>query len=79
MFSLHILEKGERLTQRPQRALHACLAVRFGGRVFRFEERADGLCDVLDDAQHLLRNVFVLLERFECLAKRFTSSSCHAR
>jgi hypothetical protein len=61
VLALHVLEQGECLAERTERILYAGLAVRLGRGVLRLEKRADGLRDVLDDAEHLLRNVFVLL------------------
>ena len=75
MFALHILKQRKRLAECTERVLHAGLAVRLGRCVLRFEKRADGLRDVLDDAEHLLRNIFVLLQCLECFAERFTSMS----
>jgi len=49
------------LAERTERILYAGLAVWLGRGVLRLEQRADGLRDVLDDPEHLLRNVFVLL------------------
>ena len=61
MFALHVLKEGEGLAERTERVLHAGLAVRLGRCVLRLEKCPDGFRDVLDDAEHLLRNVFVLL------------------
>jgi hypothetical protein len=75
VLALYILKQRQRLAERTERVLHAGLAVRLGRGVLRLEKRADGLRDVLDDAEHLLRNIFVLLQCFECFAERFTSLS----
>jgi hypothetical protein len=61
VLALHILKQGERLAERAERILHTGLAVRLSRGVFRLEEGANRLRDVLDDAEHLLRNVGVLL------------------
>jgi hypothetical protein len=61
VLALHILKQGERLAERTECTLYTSFAVWLGRRVFRLEKRANGLRYVLDDAEHLLRNVLVLL------------------
>gem|GEM_PF-4829133 len=75
MFALHVLKQRERLAERAQRVLHAGLAVRLGGGVFRLEEGPDGFGDVLRHSAHLLGDVRVFLQCLERFAKRFTSLS----
>jgi hypothetical protein len=61
VLALHVLKQGECLAERTERILYTGFAVWLGRGVFRFEKRANGLRDILDDPEHLLRNVFVLL------------------
>jgi hypothetical protein len=79
VLALHILKKRERLAERTEGTLHTGLAVRLGRGVLRLEQRANGLRDVLDDAEDLLRNVLVLLQCLECFAERFASLSRFGR
>jgi hypothetical protein len=79
VIAFHILEKGESLAKRAQSVLHACLAIGFGRRVLRFEQRADGLGHVLSQPEDLFGDVCVLLKRFECFAERFASLPRFAR
>jgi hypothetical protein len=69
VFAFHVLEKGERLAERAKGILHAGLAVWFGGRVLRLEQRADRFGHVLRKSEDLFGNVRVLLQRFECFAE----------
>jgi hypothetical protein len=68
MVALHVLKQGERLAERAECVFDAALAVRFGRRVLRLEEGADRLGDVLREAENLIGNVVILLQRFECFA-----------
>ena len=73
VLALDVLEERQCLAQRPQCAFHAGLAVRFGRRVLRFEERPDRLRYVLGDREDFIWNVGFLLQYLECFAKRFAS------
>ena len=75
MLALHVLEQCKRLAERAERVLHAGLAVRFSRGVFGLKEGADGLGNVLRESEELIGNVGILLQRFECFAKRFASLS----
>jgi len=79
VLTLHILKQCERLAERTERTLHTGFAVRLGRSVFRFEKRPNRFRDVLDDAEHLLRNVLVLLKCLECFAERFATLSRFGR
>ena len=79
MIAFHVLEKGESLAERAEGVLHACLAIGFGRRVLRLEQRADGLGHVLCQPDDLFGDVRILLKRFECFTERFASLPRFAR
>jgi hypothetical protein len=79
VLALHILQQRERLAERTERTLHTGFAVRLSRCVFRLEKRPNRFRDVLDDAEHLLWNVLVLLQCLECFAERFASLSRFSR